>query len=65
MLVNIITDAKGKFLDLNQLYHKNQRRGTENVKNTIKLWGIDKESAYRSLYADSCALDIYQTKVAK
>ena len=35
--------CKGKFLDWNQLYHKNQRRGIEIVKNTIKLWKIDKK----------------------
>ena len=63
--VIIITEKAGCFLDLNQLYHKLQMKGTEIVKTTIKLWKIDKKSAHRSLYADFLDLDIYQTKVAK
>ncbi len=65
LFVIIITDAAYEFLDSDQLYHKIQSSGTEIVKNTIKLWKIDKKSAHRSLYADFLDLEIYQTKVAK
>ena len=36
LFVIIITDAKGSFLDLNQLYHKIQNSGTKNCKNYNK-----------------------------